>query len=368
MTVFYVAPDSDDPSGGMRVIYRHVDILNRHGIPAAVLHGRPGFRCTWFTNDTAVVYAEGLTTDSGSDIIVFPEISIGRVPAVAPAVPKVIFNQNAYLTFRMATWTRSGPTRSVSDAYAGLIGVMVVSEDSAAYLRWAFPGLGVSRVHLGIDPDLWSPPTTAPAPILTYMPRRRRDEANQVLHILENRGALRDWVVEPIDGMSEEKVAEALRRSALFLSFGKHEGCPVPPLEAMACGCHVVGYDGYGGAEYFRHPFAHAVPDGDVIAFARAAEEFMSDYLQRPDHWHGVGRDAAGFVQSHYSPATEEADVVDFYRDVLARRPMTASRRDTLSLADFEPRPPWPKRVARSVGLARLLGRGDPDAAVDEGR
>src|SRR5947209_5016280 len=86
MTVYYVAPDSDDPSGGMRVIYRHVDILNRHGIAAAVLHCRRGFRCSWFANETAVVYAEGLITDSATDVIVFPEISIGRVPLIAPDV------------------------------------------------------------------------------------------------------------------------------------------------------------------------------------------------------------------------------------------------------------------------------------------
>ena len=369
MTVYYVAPDSDDPSGGMRVIYRHVDILNRHGLPAAVLHCRRGFRCSWFANQTAVVYAEGLTTDSATDVIVFPEISIGRVPLVAPDVRKVVFNQNAYLTFRMSQWTHADEGRSVSEAYAGLSGVMVVSEDSARYLRWAFPGLSVSRVHLGIDPDLWSPPATTPGPILTYMPRRRRDEANQVLHILANRGVLRNWTVEPIDGMSEGEVADALRRSALFLSFGKHEGCPVPPLEAMACGCHVVGYDGYGGAEYFEAPFAEAVPDGDVITFARVAEEFMRDYPQRPDHWQGVGRAASEFVQSRYSPGSEAADVVEFHHRVQAGPSMSPSRRTTLSVADFEPRPPWPKQVARSLGLARLLGRGEArDAAADEGR
>jgi len=369
MTVYYVAPDSDDPSGGMRVIYRHVDILNRSGIPAAVLHCRRGFRCSWFTNETAVVYAEGLTTDSATDVIVFPEISIGRVPFVAPDVPKVIFNQNAYLTFRMSQWTHADPGRSVYEAYAGLIGVMVVSDDSARYLQWAFPGLGVSRVHLGIDPGLWSPPETMPDPILTYMPRRRRDEANQVLHILANRGVLEDWVVEPIDGMSEAEVADALRRSAVFLSFGKHEGCPVPPLEAMACGSHVIGYDGYGGGEYFQSPFAQAVPDGDVIAFARAAEEFLSDYPRRRAHWHRVGREGSAFVQSRYSPVTEAADVVGFYRQALAERPAMPSRQVTLSVADFEPRPPWPKQVARSLGVARLLGRGDArGATTDEGR
>ena len=54
-TVYFCAPDWNVPAGGIRVFYRHVDILNEAGIPAAVLHRRAGFRCTWFENHTRVV-------------------------------------------------------------------------------------------------------------------------------------------------------------------------------------------------------------------------------------------------------------------------------------------------------------------------
>src|SRR3954454_8941688 len=53
-TVYFVTPDYNLPSGGNRVIYRHVDILNSAGISACVVHQRRGFRCTWFNHDTRV--------------------------------------------------------------------------------------------------------------------------------------------------------------------------------------------------------------------------------------------------------------------------------------------------------------------------
>ena len=56
MTIYYRCPDKDYPVGGIRVIYRHVDLLNRNGFDAAVLHRLHPFRCTWFENETRVAH------------------------------------------------------------------------------------------------------------------------------------------------------------------------------------------------------------------------------------------------------------------------------------------------------------------------
>src|SRR6476469_3158805 len=74
-SVYFLTPDFDEPSGGIRVIYRHVDILNAAGIPAAVLHQRKGFRCRWFENDTRVTsVAESAV--SPSDLLVVGELDV----------------------------------------------------------------------------------------------------------------------------------------------------------------------------------------------------------------------------------------------------------------------------------------------------
>ncbi|MHB1802499.1 MAG: hypothetical protein ACYCU5_12725 [Actinomycetes bacterium] len=40
MTIYYVVPvNTQAPFGGVRVMYRHVDILNAHGMPASIVHG-----------------------------------------------------------------------------------------------------------------------------------------------------------------------------------------------------------------------------------------------------------------------------------------------------------------------------------------
>jgi hypothetical protein len=70
-TVYYLCPDDDKPSGGIRVIYRHVDLLNAAGRDAVVLHERPGFRVGWFRNETRVLAAKDVTLGR-EDLLVVP--------------------------------------------------------------------------------------------------------------------------------------------------------------------------------------------------------------------------------------------------------------------------------------------------------
>ncbi|MBA4358467.1 MAG: group 1 glycosyl transferase, partial [Desulfovibrio sp.] len=66
----------------------------------------------------------------------------------------------------------------------------------------------------------------------------------------EDLAARCQWV--EIAGLTAQGVAEALQPAHIFLATGFPEGCPLPPLEAMACGCLPVGYMGFGGADYMR--------------------------------------------------------------------------------------------------------------------
>ena len=51
-TIYYWSPDYTSAVGGVKILYRHVDILNKNGFNASVIHRKSGFRCTWFYNDT----------------------------------------------------------------------------------------------------------------------------------------------------------------------------------------------------------------------------------------------------------------------------------------------------------------------------
>ena len=309
-TVWMLCPDWDKPAGGLRTQYRAVDILNAAGIPAAVVHKRSGFACSWFSHTTRIVAVADVRVAEG-DVIVVPELYGSAILDLPARTQHVIFNQNAYLTLDslMTGPAAAAPYLENPD----LAAVMVVSDHSAETLAHTFPGIPIRRIHLGIDPAIHHPPAESAPRRVAYMPRRRSEEAAQVIRLLELRGVLDTWEIVAIDGCSETEVANLLRSSRIFLSFSEREGFGLPPCEALACGCLVVGFDGFAGREFFRPPFAETVEDGDVVAFARAAERLIRRFDENPADMAEIGRTGADYILKRYSREAERQDLIDVF-------------------------------------------------------
>ena len=52
---------------------------------------------------------------------------------------------------------------------------------------------------------------------------------------------------------SDKKVVDLLNSNSIFVTTSVLEGYPLPPLEAMACGCAVISTDSVGVREYLNH-------------------------------------------------------------------------------------------------------------------
>ncbi|MBI1862046.1 MAG: glycosyltransferase family 4 protein [Deltaproteobacteria bacterium] len=301
--ILYLCPDAQIPHGGNYVIYRHVDILRAHGFDAWAVHQESGFRYSWFNNETAVTTLK-VIAPIGADVLVLPE-NVGPAGlGIHRDCRRVIFNQNAYLTFH-----NSFGSGSVERFYREAAGVLCVSEDSAEYLRFAFPEVSVTRLHLSIDSKLFCPQEKART--IVYMPRKGGEDASQILLLLESRG-LSGFSVKPLDGLPLSGVAEALGRAAIFLSFSQAEGFPLPPIEAMVSGCLVVGYHGQGGREYFQPDFCLPVEPGALRSYCETVERAIALWDS------GEGTAMAGrarrFVLDTYAEAREAQDLLDFWR------------------------------------------------------
>lgn len=314
-TVWMLAPDWNRPSGGVRKLYRAVDVLNESGIPAAIVHERPRFACTWFEHDTRITAARDVRV-APRDVIVVPEIYWRSIRNLPTGRRQVIYNQNAYLTLdSLAIGGEDAAVPYVDNP--DLVAVIAVSEENAGLLSYAFPGVPVTRIRHGLDPAIHHPPASPPPMRIAYMPRRRGAEASQVLALLAARGALAGWEVVAIDRSSEAEVADLLRTARVFLSFSEREGFGLPPCEALACGCLVVGFDGFAGREFFRPPFAVAVENGDVVAFARAAEDMLRRVTEEPEWATDAAAAGAAFAFEQYSVANERDDLIDVFAPMM---------------------------------------------------
>lgn len=323
--IYCLCPDDNTPYGGIRKTYNHVDILRELDFQAFVLHTKWGFRCDWFQSESPVVYMStpfkpltGLDKNGNKyelpalgpeDILVIPELyAFQTVPYLAKLHMRgVIFNQNPFLSFTQEPFP-TGPLKAENEGQSyyldpQILGALVVSNDSKRYLKFAFPDLTVYRIHNSINSLLFSYQPEKKKQI-AFMLRKYQKDCLQVIQIIKARNRLKEWTFNPIDNLSEVQVAEILKESALFLSFSHQEGFGMPPVEAMACGCVVIGYHGQGGKEYLKPPYAHAIASGDIVHFVETVEKIALDY----DQYKNKGKLASEYILKHYSREQEKKD------------------------------------------------------------
>ncbi|BBL58717.1 glycosyltransferase [Methylomonas koyamae] len=345
MTIYYLCPEHDTPAGGIRVIYQHVDILNRNGIAAYVVHNNPGFRVSWFENETSIVYWRNSpierirgklkrrfypdqvvelhikggkqATIGANDILVIPEL---YGPDLAweygKGIKKVILNQGCYLTFNGYSLNKKRLITPYHDP--DTIATLVNSKNGEDYLKHVFPDLTLHRFRLSIDPNIFYFQAEKKKQ-LCFSRIKNQQDAMQVINILKFRGALEDFDIVPFINLPQTEVAKTFRDSAIFLSFGYPEGFGLPAAEAMASGCIVIGFHGGGGREFFDPKFSYPIEQGDIIDFAKTVEFVIKNYQQHPEKMLEKGRLAAEFIRNTYSLEIEEKEIVSAWQTILAK-------------------------------------------------
>ncbi|MDM7994598.1 MAG: glycosyltransferase [Acidobacteriota bacterium] len=342
--IYYFCPDFKGVVGGVKTMYRHVDILNRNGFDAAILHSRTGFRCGWFDNETKIAYVRRTRFDK-EDVIVFPEpflayftdahnpvkpiLLFDRIFSKSPhkyylnelskaPVRKVIFNQSGYLTFEGMDYAG---IYDIPYLRKDVVATICVSDDSKEYLNFAFPGARIYRVRLSAnEADFYYGADKKPQ--IAFIANRSLEDANQVLNILKARNSLEGFRLISIKGISEKQVAQILRESLVFLSFGRAEGFSLPPMEAMLCGCIVVGYNGRAGREYFDPAFCYPVEIGDIIGFARSVEAALAAYRENPGALAQKAKTASEHISLRYNARIEETDLKTIWAGILESNPV----------------------------------------------
>jgi len=329
MKIYIVCPEIKVPTGGVKQLYKLGEILQKNNFDVAILHGKKGFKNTWFHCDVKVKYYPFLffkinklirkkkikyifkdffqllfmkkSLPEQDAILIYPEIYGPQLHTITNN-KYIIYNQNCYYTFNLFPFLVNLQPNTYNNV--NFIGFLTVSEDSETYLNRAFPDKNTQRIQLGINP-LFSF-NDKKEKIIAFMPRKLKEDFNQIYHLLANNPHLKDWRWQPIDNCTEEEVAEILQKSALFLSFNFNEGFGLPPVEAMACGCYVIGYAGNAGNEYFLKEFSTKIPDRNIIKFVKEIENSVIIFNKDPNKLINLGRNASQHVQRYYNLKNEE--------------------------------------------------------------
>lgn len=338
--IYVFCPEIKVPTGGVKQLYKLAELLSNENYDVFLTHGKKNFKNNWFSTKVKFAYYPYLfykiykltrkdrkkyifkdffkelfmdkLLPEPDSIIIYPEIWGDKIHTLTPN-KYIVYNQNCYYTFNLFPFLKNNTEHSYSNA--NFLGFLTVSQDSKEYLNLAFPNQKTERICLGINPSFSF--NSNKEKIIAFMPRKLKEDFNQIYHILVNNPHFKDWKWQPIDNCTEEEVAVILQKSAFFLSFNYNEGFGLPPVEAMACGCYVIGYAGNAGKEYFLKEFSTLIPDRNIIEFTKSILERVIMFNENPLSLINLGREASIYVHKTYNLEHEKQSTLKAVNNIL---------------------------------------------------
>jgi len=249
-------------TGGQLVNLDHIRHLRRLGYDAGLLIVRPpdephGAFAPSFPPGLEAPWQVGLGGIGADDVLVVGEMfGAGALAIQDLPARKILHNQGPFFSFAafadlpsMARW--GAEAMILPSGFAA---------DMVARMGWTRP---LHVVRPALDP-VFAASAGGPRELRVIgIPNRRPQEWRLIRGILNSRRpdlAHVPWVA--IGGVTRPEVARAMGASEIFLATGQLEGLGLPPLEAMAAGALVVGFDGGGGAEYATPENGDWFPEG----------------------------------------------------------------------------------------------------------
>ena len=156
----------------------------------------------------------------------------------------------------------------------GVYDVISVSDAITEYLQTVMPGLNIKSFSQGINRNIFTVPTkeSDKYPIIGFMGSRGDENQMKTFNIMKTFQAFYPhlrWVrFIQLRGLSRKEFAERLASCAFVLYTDDIAGFGTLPLESMACGTHVVGWNAYGGKEYVTPDNGFWTINGDIFQTA----------------------------------------------------------------------------------------------------
>ncbi len=313
--LIFLCPADDTPTGGIKVIYRHAEMIDHLGLDTFVLHPFDhAFSCSWFAHRARLL--TNMVLDPAEDFVLIPEIwaAIFGGQCIAQGIRYGIMVQNGYLTHQVLP---SPAYASVDEVYAKADLLLSISSDTTRVIRLNYPQIDARKVvaiRYSVPTAFRSDLSGARERQITFMPRKMADHAARIVFALPKHLPA-GWEIVPIHNKDERGCAAALSRSSIFMSFSDFEGLPLPPIEAAIAGNLVVGYTGQGAKEYWEPPIFREIEQGDVLSFVQSvagtAHALDDGSICRAD-----AAPACRALAERYSVAAERASLVELLRRI----------------------------------------------------
>ncbi len=356
--IYMFCPAMNTPSGGISVLFEHAKTLKDAGYNVTVIYepqqnGRASieatnkaklkgakepviifdkFNPTWLGSlmneinmrplaEGVLTYSDNTTQELSTllmnpeDIMIIPE-GFPNIMESTASLPckRIVLAQSWY-------YVLSGMKVGQKWQHFGIKDVVSVSDGITEYLNTVMPGLTIRNYKQGIDRNMFHVPekVSEKVPMISYMPGRGPEsqmKTNAVIRTFYEFYPNYRWIrFAPLQGLSKEDFAKQLKSSAFALYTDEIAGFGTLPLEAMACGTHVIGWTPFGSKEYISEKNGFWAVNGDVFQLAEligmALDRYFSGMLDSEEVMNEYEK-----TLSEYTDKKETESILNIYKQI----------------------------------------------------
>jgi glycosyltransferase involved in cell wall biosynthesis len=257
------------PVGGIKVFYQHCIMLKEIGyeVYPLVMGDYVG---NFFGFEIEMKHIKGIGYNlNKNDIVVSSEFFPYQGLQFKNAT-KILFMQNwINLERRLSDSDRGKSYFDLGHDYVITCGTY------CSEMVYKKMGIKATTITNGIDQDkFFDAPELRVEGRVLVLSRKNPHDLKKIINILKYKHV--DFRI--VDGLTQRELIKEYQQADVFLATGYPEGLPLPPLEAMNCGCVVVGFTGGGANEYMiDNVTALVAQDGDCSAAASKLLEILNN-------------------------------------------------------------------------------------------
>lgn len=292
------------PVGGIKVIYQHCILLRELGYEAyPVLMGN--YKGNFFGYDVEYKKYEDVEKNINADDVIVATEFLPYQGLLFERARKILFLQNWIgLRVRLNEFDKNKSYKDI-----GYDEVITCSDFCSQYVTEEMH-IESHTITNGIDLNIFRPnPSRQTKGRILAMSRKNPKDLEKIIRLIQ----ASPYEIKVVDGLTQDELIIEYQKADIFLATGYPEGFSLPPLEAMACGCVVVGFTGGGGKEFMvDNQTALIADDGDCEAVANKllylldSEDFKETIRQK------------GYTKSQsYGLDNTKAMLNDFYKKLI---------------------------------------------------
>lgn len=316
-TIHFYCPSMNTPSGGIGVLLRLARSLKDSGFGVKVWYEPrfdqaasmdasnkakkridlfDRFNPTWVDfnisdiefcplGDSKIQFTDGTSCEASAlkvdtqDMFFIPEGFPNIMEKTAQVTCKRIVLAQSWL------YVLSGMQNGQTWQNFGIKDVVSVSDAITEYLDTIMPGLEIKNIKQGINRDIFHPPAkkSDKYPCIGFVNGRDSIAQIKLFNMIKMFCLIYPhfrWVkfIE-LSNLSREEFAERIKSCAFVLYADDVAGFGTLPLEAMACGTHVIGWAAFGSKEYIRKNNGFWCNNGDVFQMAEMIGVALDKWL-----------------------------------------------------------------------------------------